>query len=148
MDIANNCLQSLFWLSVAHGLEVNTITVEQEFSEKRVIIERSTADNNRIVLDVAGLWTAYYYSHNPARFYPQLALIQFDIEKHSVESKRPLEFYYRRHFGNAVLRYNRLRIYLPQHDDNDKDPRLRAAKWAMDVVLGLIPFFIQAFRYR
>lgn len=51
-----------------------------------------------------------------------------------------LESYYRRRFWNAMLRYNRLRIYLPQHDDVDEadgDPRLRAAKWDMDAVAGL-----------
>ncbi len=56
------------------------------------------------------------------------------------ENMRALESYYRRRFWNAMLRYNRLRIYLPQHDDTDKDdrdPRLRAAKWDMDAVSGL-----------
>lgn len=56
------------------------------------------------------------------------------------KSKPALESYYRRRFWNAMLRYNRLRIYLPQHDDKDVDdqePRLRAAKWDMDAVSGL-----------
>ena len=56
------------------------------------------------------------------------------------KSRLALESYYRRRFWNAMLRYNRLRIYLPQHDDKDvedQDPRLRAAKWDMDAVSGL-----------
>lgn len=56
------------------------------------------------------------------------------------KNKLALESYYRRRFWNAMLRYNRLRIYLPQHDDvdrEDKEPRLRAAKWDMDAVSGL-----------
>ena len=189
VDITNNCLQSLFWLGAAHGAEVDAITVKQELSEKeRVIIEGNPKDNNRNVFDVAGLWTAYYYSHDTEGFYHQLALAQFGIEKHSKiipsdakwhgfkrweylklhetedeeknsqgssvennsenrarevakrENRRSLESYYRRRFWSAMLRYNRLRIYLPQHDDTDtedKDPRMRAAKWDMDAVSGL-----------
>lgn len=56
------------------------------------------------------------------------------------KSRLALESYYRRRFWNAMLRYNRLRIYLPQHDDldvEDHDPRMRAAKWDMDAVSGL-----------
>lgn len=56
------------------------------------------------------------------------------------KNRLALESYYRRRFWNAMLRYNRLRIYLPQHDDVDKEdgePRLRAAKWDMDSVSGL-----------
>lgn len=60
-----------------------------------------------------------------------------DAEK---KKRLALESFYRRRFWNAMLRYNRLRIYLPQHDDidkNDGEPRLRAAKWDMDAVSGL-----------
>lgn len=56
------------------------------------------------------------------------------------KNRLALESYYRRRFWNAMLSYNRLRIYLPQHDDTDTkdgDPRLRAAKWDMDAVSGL-----------
>lgn len=187
VDITSNCLQSLFWLGAAHGSEVDAITVKQELSEKeRMIAEENVADSSRNVFDVAGLWTAYYYSYNTEGFYYQLALAQFGIEKHSkiipsdtkwhglkkwenlrphetddeedensadngIENKeretarlesrrRSLESYYRRRFWNAMLRYNRLRIYIPQHDDTDtedKDPRMRAAKWDMDAVSGL-----------
>lgn len=58
----------------------------------------------------------------------------------NIKSRLALESYYRRRFWNAMLRYNRLRIYLPQHDDldvEDHDPRMRAAKWDMDAVSGL-----------
>jgi len=54
--------------------------------------------------------------------------------------KLALESYYRRRFWNAMLRYNRLRIYLSQRDDKsseDDDPRVRAAKWDMDAVSAL-----------
>ncbi|MCM1543644.1 MAG: hypothetical protein NC121_20660, partial [Blautia sp.] len=56
------------------------------------------------------------------------------------QRKLALESYYRRKFWNAMLRYNRLRIYMPQHDDvdhEDHEPRLRAAKWDIDAVSGL-----------
>lgn len=51
-----------------------------------------------------------------------------------------LESYYRRRFWNAMLRYNRLRIYLAQRDDmdsQDKEPRVRAAKWDIDAASSL-----------
>lgn len=54
------------------------------------------------------------------------------------KKKRALESYYRRRFWNAMLRYNRLRIYMTQYNDKDKEElRLRTAKWDMDAVSSL-----------
>ena len=58
------------------------------------------------------------------------------------KKKRALESYYRRRFWNAMLRYNRLRIYLTQYNDKSKEGdneelRLRTAKWDMDAVSSL-----------
>lgn len=187
VDITNNSPQSLFWLGAAHGAEIYAITVKNELSEKeRKIIERDIKNIDRNIFDVAGLWTAYYYSHDTEGFYHQLALAQFGIEKHSkiipsdatwhgfkkweylelheedddksgekeggdtkkqsndketqIKNRVALESYYRRRFWNIMLRYNRLRIYLSQHNDkdqNDHNPRLRVAKWDLDAVSEL-----------
>ncbi len=84
VDITNNSPQSLFWLGAAHGAEIYAITVKNELSEKeRQIIEGDIKNIDRNIFDVAGLWTAYYYSHDTEGFYHQLALAQFGIEKHS-----------------------------------------------------------------
>lgn len=187
VDITINSPQSLFWLGAAHGAEIYAITVKNELSEKeRKIVEGDMKNIDRNIFDVAGLWTAYYYSHDTEGFYHQLALAQFGIEKHSkiipsdatwhgfkkweylgineeddekyeekeegdikkqtkdkeirTKSRAALESYYRRRFWNIMLRYNRLRIYLFQHNDQDaKDhnPRRRVAKWDMDAVSEL-----------
>lgn len=185
VDITNNNLQSLFWLGAAHGSEIYAITVKQELSEQeKEIINTNPKETNRNVFDVAGLWTAYYYSHDTEGFYQQLALAQFGIEKHSKiipvdisfygikkweyfelddysdedlfnpeksikqrktniqkKDKLALESYYRRRFWNAMLRFNRLRIYISQRDDintrNEDEPIVRAAKWDMDAVSAL-----------
>lgn len=59
---------------------------------------------------------------------------ELELEK----KKGALESYYRRRFWNAMLRYNRLRIYLTQYNDKDEEElRLRTAKWDMDAVSSL-----------
>lgn len=188
VDITNNNLQSLFWLGAAHGSEIYAVTVKHELSEKeKEIISINPKEINRNVFDVAGLWTAYYYSHDTEGFYQQLALAQFGIEKHSKiipadvsfygikkweyfeldeysdedgylfeseeerrnqrkleiqkNEKLALESYYRRRFWNAMLRFNRLRIYISQRNDintdNRGEPIVRAAKWDIDAVSAL-----------
>lgn len=187
VDLTNNCLQSLFWLGAAHGSEIYAVTVRHEATEReRKIVTGSIEDKNRNIFDVAGLWTAYYYTHDTSGFYLQLALAQFGIEKHSKiipfdtswqalhkwedaksdedetktgekdtnkkeegsdkkqdtykEKKLALESYYRRRFWNAMLRYNRLRLYLARRDDQsgeDNEPRVRVAKWDIDAVSAL-----------
>lgn len=182
VDITNNSPQSLFWLGAAHGAEIYAITVKNELTEKeRKIVEGNIKDNIRNVFDVAGLWTAYYYSHDTEGFYHQLALAQFGIEKHSkiipfdkdwhgfkkweylelhetkkngktslkkklkdkkkeVQIRLALESYYRRRFWNTMLRYNRLRIYVSQHNDTyekDDETRLRITNWDLDAVSAL-----------
>ncbi|MCM1245145.1 MAG: hypothetical protein NC293_05805 [Roseburia sp.] len=184
VDITNNSPQSLFWLGAAHGAEVYAITVKNELTEKeRKIVEGDIQGNSRNVFDVAGLWTAYYYSHDTEGFYHQLALAQFGIEKHSkiipfdtdwhgfkkweylelhesgengestserklkedgkenqIKDWLALESYYRRKFWNTMLRYNRLRIYLPQHSDNndaEMGAMSRITNWDLDAVSAL-----------
>ncbi len=56
------------------------------------------------------------------------------------KKKRALESYYHRRFWNAMLSYNRLRIYLTQYNDKNKEGdneelRLRTAKWDMGLAL-------------
>lgn len=58
--------------------------------------------------------------------------------KFEEKKKHALESYYRRRFWNAMLRYNRLRIYLTQYNDKNKEElRPRAAKWDIDAVSSL-----------
>ena len=59
-------------------------------------------------------------------------------QKFEEKKKYALESYYRRRFWNAMLRYNRLRIYMTQYNDKDnEEQRLRTAKWDMDAVSSL-----------
>lgn len=56
------------------------------------------------------------------------------------EAMHVLESYYRRQFWNSMLRYNRLRLYLPQVDlenPNDNQPRVHAVKWDLDAIASL-----------
>lgn len=51
-----------------------------------------------------------------------------------------LESYYRQHFWNPMLRYNRLCLYLPQmdlEDPDDNQPRIHAVKWDLDAIASL-----------
>lgn len=84
VDITENNVQSLFWLGAAHGAEIYAITVKHELSKmERKMLPYKGKDKDRNVFDVAGLWTAFYYSYDTEGFYHQLALAQFGIEKHS-----------------------------------------------------------------
>ena len=84
VDITGNNVQSLFWLGAAHGAEIYAITVKHELSKtERKMLPYKGKEKDRNVFDVAGLWTAYYYSYDTEGFYHQLALAQFGIEKHS-----------------------------------------------------------------
>lgn len=86
VDITNtdHCLQSLFWLGVAHGAGVYAITVKYEPPKRfRGQADEGLYNNNRNIFDVAGLWTAIYYTHNTDLFYKQLAMAQKGIERHS-----------------------------------------------------------------
>lgn len=56
------------------------------------------------------------------------------------EATHVLESYYRRQFWNPMLRYNRLRLYLPQvdlEDPDDNQPRIHAVKWDLDAIASL-----------
>lgn len=80
----NNCFQSLFWLGTAHGAGIYAITVKYEFPKTdKLRMEDSINIQNRNIFDVAGLWTAIYYTHNTDLFYKQLAMAQKGIERHS-----------------------------------------------------------------
>ena len=59
-------------------------------------------------------------------------------EKKRKEERQRLEAYYRDWFWKPMLRYNRLRIYLPQRDKMETgEPFLQVAKWDMDAVSSL-----------
>lgn len=94
VDISNNSLQSLFWLGVAHGLDVYAITVLHEQTEKeRKEVEELSEKKARNVFDVAGLWKAILRSNDTDGFYKQLALAQESIESHSkLMIKNKLEY--------------------------------------------------------
>lgn len=135
VDLSSNCLQALFWLGAAHGSDIHAITVIHEETEKeRELITGSIEKKNRNIFDVAGLWTAILRSNDTDGFYRQLALAQTGVERHSAiriyddddessdkshtldedEKIQIAETYYLDHFWTPMLRYNRLRIYLPQ----------------------------------
>lgn len=92
VDISDNCLQSLFWLGVAHGSDIYAITVlHEQTEEERKEINGLSEKKARNVFDVAGLWTAILRSNDTDGFYNQLALAQEGIENHSklmVKSKK------------------------------------------------------------
>lgn len=179
VDITDNCLQTLFWLGVAHGSDVYAITVLHEKTEQ----DRKESDENgkqesRNVFDVAGLWAAIYHTRDTEGFYRQLALAQIGIERRSKlmvvnsdfykksiqeylfsfeadssknkpeklleekkqEERNAMESYYRKHFWNPMLGYNRLSIYLSQRnstDEKDHEPRINIAKWDLDAISAL-----------
>lgn len=86
VDITNtdNCLQSLFWLGVAHGTGTYAITVKCEIpiSENQTE-EQPDPTHTRNIFDISGLWTAIYYTHNTESFYKQLEMAQRGIERHA-----------------------------------------------------------------
>lgn len=84
VDISDNSLQALFWLGAAHGSDIYAITVIHEYSDKELaLLVPEGNKRRRNVFDVAGLWAAYYYSHDTKGFYEQLRLAQLGIERHS-----------------------------------------------------------------
>lgn len=84
VDVSNNCLQSLFWLGAAHGLDIRAITVMHEKTdiEKKGDV-KELERKNRYVFDVAGLWMAILRKNDTEGFYSQLTAAQSGIERHS-----------------------------------------------------------------
>lgn len=83
IDISGNCVQSLFWLGIAHGSSVNAIIVSHHATDKEH--EKITGKKDkkiRTVFDVAGLWTAILHSNDTHGFYRQLAQAQRGIVNH------------------------------------------------------------------
>lgn len=84
VDLSHNSLQALFWLGVAHGSDIPAITVRHVPTREE--LERSgnlNAAPARTILDVAGLWTAYFHSNDTQGFYNSLAATQIGIERNS-----------------------------------------------------------------
>lgn len=82
VDISNNCLQSLFWLGVAHGSDIYAITVMNE--EVKGTTDKSGEEKKgRYIFDIAGLWSAILHKYDTDGFYQELALAQMGIEQHS-----------------------------------------------------------------
>lgn len=92
VDISNNCLQSLFWLGAAHGMDIYAITVRHEETEKE-FPGSGTEGKTRNIFDVAGLWTAILRSNDTEGFYEQLASAQKGIERHSKLMASNRKFY-------------------------------------------------------
>ena len=66
--------------------------------------------------------------------------IKKDLDQKEREEAQSLESYYRDRFWRPMLKYNQLRIYLPQVDDMDlvdEEPRLHIVKWDVDAVAAL-----------
>lgn len=166
VDISNNCIQSLFWLGTAHGLDVHAIAVMHRKDDEE--------KESRFIFDVAGLWTAILKKDDIEGFYQQLALAQSGIERSSklilrnneyyknqindhffssnkdvdiekIESNKKndetttLESYYRTHFWTPMLSYNQLSIYISQRNelDQNNEPKICTAKWDFDAISEL-----------
>lgn len=94
VDITDNCLQSLFWLGMAHGSNVHAITVlHEKTADERKIITGTAEKKSRNVFDVAGLWAAVFCTNDTEGFYRQLAMAQLGIERHSRLMAIDREFY-------------------------------------------------------
>lgn len=78
----NNCLQSLFWLGVAHGSDIYAITVMHEEADN-IADKFGEEKKGRNIFDIAGLWTAILRKYDTEGFYQELALAQMGIEQHS-----------------------------------------------------------------
>lgn len=62
------------------------------------------------------------------------------LDRKEREEAQALESYYRNRFWRPMLKYNQLRIYLPQVDDTDQadgEPRLHTVKWDVDAIAAL-----------
>lgn len=69
-----------------------------------------------------------------------LASVKKNLDQKEWEEAQSLESYYRDRFWKPMLKYNQLRIYLPQVDDVDlvdEEPRLHIVKWDVDAVAAL-----------
>lgn len=84
VDISGNSLQALFWLGVAHGLDVPAITVRHTPTADEITrMDNPVLKKDRRIFDVAGLWTATLNSDDVDSFYDQLSLTQTGIEQHN-----------------------------------------------------------------
>ena len=84
VDISGNSLQALFWLGVAHGLDVPAITVRHTPTTDEITrMDNPATQKDRRIFDVAGLWTATLKSNDVDSFYDQLSLTQIGIEQHN-----------------------------------------------------------------
>lgn len=107
VDISNNCLQSLFWLGAAHGLDVYAITVMYEKTEKEKKTKHSKVKKeSRYVFDVAGLWMAILRKNDTERFYEQLVQAQNGIERNS-KLMLPDSSYYKREMQEYLFASDR-----------------------------------------
>lgn len=142
VDITDNSIQNLFWLGIAHGLNVNAVSVLYEQEEEKLKADHPAKGMKkyRNVFDVSGLWTAELTKDDTEGFYKQLLLVQQSMEKQhklipdfqdipSINSSLAsslsipqetqqreyallMESYYRRRVWNSLLQYNELEIYL------------------------------------
>lgn len=119
VDISKNSLESLFWLGVAHGANVNTITVRhQESEQERRILTGSPDKRERDIFDVAGLWSAIFRSSNTEGFYHQLELAQMGLEQHS-KLMLPNVDYYRQTLEDCLFGVEN--DFLPNSDNKTDD---------------------------
>lgn len=84
VDLSSNSIQSMFWLGIAHGHGVPTVTVRHEVSEKEKEFSGiSESAKDRPIFDIGGFWTAVLRYNETESFYKQLSLIQQGIYQHS-----------------------------------------------------------------
>lgn len=124
VDISNNCLQSLFWLGAAHGLDVHAITVMHQKTDSEKIYDEK---QSRYVFDVAGLWMAILQKNDIEGFYLQLAAAQSGIERHSKLMLPNREYsYYKTQLTEC--------FFSSDPESNDKFSKLREEKDAEESI--------------
>lgn len=123
------------WTAILHSY--NTEGFYRELAMAQIGIER----HSRLMIKN----TAYYETSIReflSSFNGQIGELEMKHlqNKKRDEATRVLESYYRRQFWNPMLRYNRLRLYLPQvdlEDPEDNQPRIHAVKWDLDAIASL-----------
>ncbi|MCC8044452.1 MAG: hypothetical protein LIP12_03000 [Clostridiales bacterium] len=123
------------WTAVLHSYD--TEGFYQELAMAQIGIER----HSRLMIK-----NTSYYETSIREFLSSFNEQMGEAEMKHLQSKKHdeamhvLESYYRQHFWNPMLRYNRLCLYLPQvdlEDPDDNQPRIHAVKWDLDAIASL-----------
>lgn len=106
----------------------------EDFYRQLYLVQKGIEENSKLVLRNMESLETYLEGKGGER---EELINKWEMAKADRE-RLMLESYYRNWFWKPMLKYNRLRIYLPQRDEKENnEPFLRVAKWDMDAVSSL-----------